>query len=626
MAAGIALGNIRLEPDGPVTAGSRGTWRLVYTVGPRGLANGGGLRIAPPHRGMVRWDVGRVIAYASREGAACEVTVENAHPISYHWRHFPVVQVVVRGVELAAGDTVTVVLGERGGYVSGYRVRARAQEFAQQGARFEAWVDPLGNWRALRETTVPDTSCALADPPQVDVVAAEPARLRVYLRSPGTDDGPARVQVVAEDRYGNPAPQYAGRPDLAVVHGEALPAAPVKDGRLSTELPALAEDKVTRVQAVDTENELVGRSNPLAPGLTRPWRVYWGDLHVMTGAGGGGMMLGNTRSALEHGRDAKALDFAAITKPSNSPEQWEFDRQACRDFYQPGEYVPILACERGLKTGHKNVYLAEDCAEVCPGGPAEAIWEYLEGKRGMAIPHHTNVHSESHPRQWGPQDWSTHNPRFERLLEITQDRGSFETDQPGVGGYFGGFGSSAQDALARGMRVGFVGGTDNHRGQPGSFVSPLGGLDPHEVTVGGLTAVLAEELTREGIWQALWSRRCYATNGPRLVLWFAVGGHPMGSELAGEDARALAERRRIEVKVIGTRPIERITIVRNNEDWRSEQVGGYEADLELEDDTRLQDIPPAAGAARDGLAAWYYVRVLQEDAGLAWSSPVWVEL
>ncbi len=84
---------MRIEPAEPVVAGARGTWKVIYTVGRAGINVGGALRIRPPQKGMVRWEVGKVTAAASRPGAACEVQLFDCHPISYHWRHAPIIQV-----------------------------------------------------------------------------------------------------------------------------------------------------------------------------------------------------------------------------------------------------------------------------------------------------------------------------------------------------------------------------------------------------------------------------------------------------------------------------------------------------------------------------------------------------
>ena len=104
--------------------------------------------------------------------------------------------------------------------------------------------------------------------------------------------------------------------------------------------------------------------------------------------------------------------------------------------------------------------------------------------------------------------------------------------------------------LDRGYVFGLIGSGDSHDGHPGLAHIASG--------VGGVAAILADDLTREGVWTALKTRRVYATNGPRIVLRFAVGGHPMGSIM---DPPSTTEQAFISVN--GTAPIDRVDLVRS---------------------------------------------------------------
>ena len=43
------VGKARMEPQDSVVAGAGGTWRIIYTAGPRGMAVGGRVRITIPY-------------------------------------------------------------------------------------------------------------------------------------------------------------------------------------------------------------------------------------------------------------------------------------------------------------------------------------------------------------------------------------------------------------------------------------------------------------------------------------------------------------------------------------------------------------------------------------------------
>jgi hypothetical protein len=113
-------------------------------------------------------------------------------------------------------------------------------------------------------------------------------------------------------------------------------------------------------------------------------------------------------------------------------------------------------------------------------------------------------------------------------------------------------------------------------------------------------------LTREAVFDALWSRRVFATTNARIFLEFSVCGAPMGSQIKTTGNRP------IHMRAISEAPIANVDIVRNGEDWCSMQFDTEDADWDTED----------ADAASP---AWYYARVTRVDGEMAWSSPVWVD-
>ncbi len=630
------FGHARVEPAGAV-AGQLGTWRVVYTVGEAGMAVGGALRIRPPQRGMVRWQVGHVIAEASRPGAVCTVQLLNCWPISFHWRQTPIIQVDLWGTALQPGDTITVTIGDRGGYSRGFFRRARAQDFAQDDALWDFWVDVEGNKSVPPEASHNDPWVQL-EPFEMAVRPAPPARLAVVVRQVREGGQAARVLVVARDEFDNFCDDYHGTVTFAEAGGEEGEVVRVSGGRAVAQVPAGAGPRY--FVARDDQQALIGRSNALYPGFLRAGEsgqmtedfpadgaIYFGDLHVMSGEGASklGCLVGDTKTAYKWARDVAGLDFCVVT---NGLGHLESDLRWDEDFYEPGEFVTIPAAEVYFKTGHKNVYFAtpDDALPPPDGSSPQALFASLEGRQAMVIPHHPNIHSESSRRTyWDVYDYSTHDPRWERLIEITQDRGSFEVEEVGGNVYFGGYGSSVWSALQRGMKVGFVGGTDTHRARPGEWRSPQAGLDLDErPVVGGLTAVLARELTREAVWEALWARRCYATQGQRTLVNFSLGPWPMGSVLGADRARQFADARQLRFRVQGHRRVAKVQIVRS--DGRVFDVTGpgepgwRTVDDEFVDNERLENVKPA------GDAVFYYLRVTEDDGRMAWASPIWLKV
>ncbi len=118
-------------------------------------------------------------------------------------------------------------------------------------------------------------------------------------------------------------------------------------------------------------------------------------------------------------------------------------------------------------------------------------------------------------------DW--HHPGLERLIEVHSTWGTSPW-------FF-------EDALTRGLRLGASAASDEHRGRPGGGApgaNIFGGY-------GGLTGVLATELTRAQVGRALRCRRTWATTGARAVALLRTGEHWMGDEVEADDGQVHAE-------------------------------------------------------------------------------------
>jgi hypothetical protein len=93
-----------------------------------------------------------------------------------------------------------------------------------------------------------------------------------------------------------------------------------------------------------------------------------------------------------------------------------------------------------------------------------------------------------------------HDPAIETAVEIHSAWGTFEW--------------LIADCFELGHRVGVVCNSDDHKGRPGASYPGASTFGAY----GGLTCFLAEELTRDGIFDCLRRRHHYATTGTRLHL------------------------------------------------------------------------------------------------------------
>ncbi len=163
------------------------------------------------------------------------------------------------------------------------------------------------------------------------------------------------------------------------------------------------------------------------------------------------------------------------------------------------------------------------------------------------------------------------------------------------------------DPLDNGARFGFVACGDSHRRAPGLS--------------GALTGIYAENLTADAILDALRQRRCFATNGSRILVDSRANDTFMGDEVTVKNSQV-----RLMLTAVGTRPITSATLVRNGVEVH--RISGTD-DCKFSGAFTDTDMPKGTH--------WYYWRVTQErDAPVlpgnlmvahghvAWSTPVWV--
>ncbi len=360
-----------------------------------------------------------------------------------------------------------------------------------------------------------------------------------------------------------------------------------------------------------------------------PYRIYWGDLHRQSAVSDG---EGSLSEHFRVARDEARLDFYAMTdhasltadpcdraymEPLKGPTSitdartpgelgdvvalhrvagaaWHELKGLVRTFNAPGRFVTLLGYEWSCaRYGDRNVYFLRDDESIRVPRTLPELYAALDGVEAMLTPHHTG-----YARGRRGTDWNVHAPRLERNVEVVSLHGCseeprasyFPLNNIGMGSNVPG--GSVRDALARGHHLGIVGGSDGHR--------------PRDPFV--LTGAYATDLTREAIWEALYHRRTVATTGAqRIPLEFRMDGEWQGSLLTLDTLPTFT------IRVEGTAPITRVDLVSNGEVLLTWAGSGP--------DFRMEGHLAAVPERPDN---YYYVRVLQADGHLAWSSPIWV--
>jgi hypothetical protein len=435
---------------------------------------------------------------------------------------------------LRPGDEIEIRLGDRRSGGPGTRV----QTFVEDAFTFRLYADVLGTSRMAHVGDV-----------DIDVVAGPAERLvAVGPRVVGAG-ATAPLHAHLEDRWGN---VVSGAPARLTVdeatgefpgHGWAaasfeLPAPPVGPHEV-----AIAADLADgRRLAASLSLDVV--EDGALPGE----RAYFADLHAHSDDTVGTQ---DTSYNLDYARRVGGLDVLGYTANDFQIKAaaWERVVDLCRAAEEEGRFVVFPGVEwcgnAGVGGDHNVVFLGDDTHlarslewhdSMTAAAPTPEHWPITElyaayeerPEDYLIIPHLGGRRAVL--------DW--HHPELERLLEVHSTWGT--------GAWF------LREALARGLRIGASAASDEHRGRPGAGAPGANIFGAR----GGLTGVLAPELSHAAVGATLRARRTWATTGTRAVALLRAGDQWMGDEReVGEDTVLLT------YALYGGAPWEEVTLL-----------------------------------------------------------------
>ena len=559
-------GSVSVAPADDVVVGSFATWTLTFTVGAYAMDVGGGLKIGTRRQadfGTPQFDDPAADNYAtvtcSREGSRFETLFDPRG----HKRPFNAVAVIrLTAGPLYPGDTVTVVLGDRSSRSRGLQV----QSFPEAASDFAVFVDPLssGEYRRVYCTS---PNFRITSGPAETFTAVAPTIVEAGK--------PFRVQVRANDRFGNPTPVDAP--------GLTLDADPPVDVNLRADTGratwidgvTLSGAGVRRLVLKDGDS-VFAVTNPVVVRDHADEIICWGDTQAQTASTVG---VGTPDEYFAYARDLAAIDFT--THQGNdfilSDADLEEVRLAAKEHNEPGRFAAFFGWEWSGPTGtggDRNVMFVDDegpiyrsshwqlWSEEISGHASETecvhardlqarMREYMAetGRKVIMVPHIGGRRS----------DFQAQDPVLEPVFEICSNHGIFEW--------------RLHEFLVAGVRVGVVGASDDHTCRPGLAYPST----PEMTILGGLGAVHSRELTRQGIYDGLMARHCYGTTGARMYLEVAADNEHMGRvcETGGPPS--------ITGVVHGTAPIEAITLFD-----RTRELARFRPNSKVRDATRLR--------------------------------------
>lgn len=324
---------------------------------------------------------------------------------------------------------------------------------------------------------------------------------------------------------------------------------------------------------------------------------YFGQLHAHSNLSDG---LGTVEELFQSAANTKEQDFFAITDHSDSFDnalhgainldgteisaEWAAGKAAAASVTSE-TFVGLFGYEMTWPSttdlGHINTFCSPGWQSYGQEG-FSTLERYYEALASCP----SSISQFNHPGDYYGdfEDFSHYDQRYDNVIYLLE-----------VGGENG---FTAYDrytrALDQGWHVAPSNSQSNHNG-------------PQSSDSGARTAVLAEKLSEEDIYDAIRHYRVYATADPDLSISFSVNGQFMGSILTETDAYQLSATLRDPTdSAIGTVEV----IADGGEVQAAQTVSTAQAEVSF-------SLP--------GGCSYYYLRVTQPDGDIAVTAPIWVE-
>lgn len=496
----VLYGSARVSPTGAFEARSLQTFSLVYTAGRFGLDDTGSIKIV--HRysndwGYLQMDdpqgVNYVTATASN-GSHLRLTYQAGGEQRPWYRSLTV---MVAGDGLYEGDTITIVFGD----ISRGSPGLKLQTFCESGFEFKVLADVCATGHFL---AIPDT-------PVISIVPGPPATWKAVLPSLRRPGDVFRLGIKAEDLWGNPTGQAHETLTLT-------PSMPV-DGLPSRidygpDQRAVVIDRLTvdregtlRITVSNHAREVLAVSSPLVS-RKGGFCGFWGDMHGQSGESVG------INTAHEYFEFARNLSFLDATSHQANDFQinkafWKLINDLTQQYQEDHRFVTYPGYEWSGNTavgGDRNVYFRTEGRQIhrsshallpdrsdldTDSNTAAQLFEDLQDEDCVVYAHVGGRYADIK---------QAHDPRLETAMEIHSAWGTFEW--------------LLTDGFPLGHRSGVVCNSDGHKGRPGASYPGAASFGAY----GGLTCFLAEELTRDGLFECQRRRHHYGTTGNRLHL------------------------------------------------------------------------------------------------------------
>ncbi len=519
--------------------------------------------------------------------------------------------------EIKAGDNFIIYMGSP---LKGRENGSRCQLNVQRRRPFNLFIDPRGKGDFKEQEVF-----------HIDVRGNMLENIRIIAPSLVAKNKRFDVLVRFEDKYGN-LTNYAPEGSLIELSYENqrenlnwklfIP----ETGFINLPNLYFNEAGVYKIQLLNLKTGDKYYSSPIKCLPESSTIICWGVFH---GESEKNDSVENIEACLREFRDEKALQFYSTSpfEEETSPEAWKQINLQVAEFSEEQRFCAFLGFQYPSDEGLRQIVYLKDSKPLHRKKEAKSnvlskVYKSMSPKEAFAIPSFTMGKGFQ-------TNFSHFDPDFEKVVEIYNAWGSSEcsakegnprpiksSSKKGIQETETG---SVLNGLKKNCRFGFVAGGLDDRGIYADFFE-----HGQEQYTPGLTAVLSADQTKEAIVQAITRRSCYATTGERIIVGINIAGTSMGGELNTKIKPGLVFNRHIIVYAAGTAPLKEIVLIRNGVAIKKFNTKEYFIDFTYDDAEHLSKCVLEGSEGKPHFC-FYYLRVMQQDGHMAWSSPIWID-
>ncbi len=517
---GFSLGSAVVHPDQPIIAGSYTTITFTYIAG-HPIDDSGYLKIT--FRSVS--DAGTPQFTDPDAPNFCTINTTGDCQIEPRWdskgHTRPWSQALylhVRRGFLDSREKIQVIFGDVSYGSPGWQVQTNCIDQFE----FKTFVDPIATYQ-FKE---------LPNSPKLMIIPGKPVRLVCISPSQVRRNQKFFYYIKWEDKWGNPTqkPQKITHPGWKITG-------------------------IHFISVKDNETSLSTQSNPVdVIEDYHKLKPFWADFHGQSGETVGD---GTIEGYFSFAKNFGLLDIAAHQGNDFqvTDEFWEKINATSEQFHTPEKFITFPGYEWSSNTplgGDRNVYfeseggkITRSSTELLPNNTSK----YPDSPTAEDL--FVNLAKQDDPKAFtfahvGGRfaNLDSHNPDIELAVEVHSAWGTFEW--------------IVEEALKRGYRIGICGNSDGHKCRPGASYPGAAKFG----SLGGLTCILASELNRISVLEALKSRHFYATTGVRPLLDLTVSQDNEKIAMIGDIVHVTSSTPVLHFRGAGTSPVESI-LVRN---------------------------------------------------------------